>query len=145
MSHTRHRVLNRRVLFLLSVTLIFRIIMLATALGAIIYALNQHAMEPLYLAGGCLAFVLILQMIHSIESSKVVCPVCRSHILKNKRCSKHKNAKTTLGSHVLRVGLQVVFTKHFLCQYCNERYQWRGKRQPKTDLTQSVDPRLPRA
>lgn len=128
MPHTRHRVLNRRVLFLLSVILIFRSALMVIGLAAAAYGAYQKDIAPLYIAGGCFALLLFLQVIHSIESTKVVCPNCRSQILQVNKCSKHKESKKMLGSHSLRVAVQVLFTNRFCCQYCNQIYQWRGKR-----------------
>ncbi|NNJ86432.1 MAG: hypothetical protein HKP20_04615 [Akkermansiaceae bacterium] len=81
----------------------------------------------LIMAGASLALIFLLQMIHSIENSKIICPNCRSQILRSSRCSKHRMAKKLLGSYSLRLAFQVVFTNSFLCQFCNQTYQWRGK------------------
>lgn len=127
MSNARHRVLNRKVLFFLSVILLIRLFLLAAGVVLLAYGTYRQDLNYLYASGACLA-ALLLQMIHSLESGKVVCPNCRSQILQVRKCSKHKQAKKLLGSHSLRLAVQVVFSNWFRCQYCNERYQWRGHR-----------------
>ena len=128
MVRHRHRLLNRKWLFLISLFLVFRVVLLTACV--VFFALGGYSQELglLYVAGALLGLYLLLQMIHSIESRKIICPNCRSQILLARRCAKHKEAKKLLGSHSLRVALQVVFSNRFLCQFCNETYQWRGKR-----------------
>lgn len=128
MSHTRHRVLNRKILFFLSIILITRLLLLVVGAGLLAYGAYHQELPYLYASGGCFAGLLLLQMIHGLESSKVVCPNCRSQILQVKQCSKHKQAKKLFGSYSLRLALQVIFTNHFRCQYCSQSYQWRGRR-----------------
>lgn len=82
----------------------------------------------IYAAGACLTLLLLLLMFHFMESDKIICPNCRSQILKSRRCGKHRNAKKILGSYTLRVAFQIVFSKRFRCFYCDKTYQWRGER-----------------
>ena len=128
MSGRGHRLLNRKWLFLLSLFLIVRAV--ALAIGVVFFALGAYEQNitHLIIAGACLALILLLQMIHSIEHPKIICPNCRSQILRSNRCAKHRMAKKLLGSYSLRLAFQIVFTNAFLCQFCNQRYQWRGKK-----------------
>jgi hypothetical protein len=48
------------------------------------------------------------------------CPLCLTPVLSEKSCSKHRQAKTFLGSYRLRVALSVMFKGSFRCPYCNE-------------------------
>ncbi len=128
MSGRGHRLLSRKWLFLLSLFLVVRVV--ALVIGIVFFTLGayEQSISHLIIAGACLALILLLQMIHSIEHTKIVCPNCRSQILRTSRCSKHRMAKKLLGSYTLRLALQIVFTNSFLCQFCNQRYQWRGKK-----------------
>lgn len=108
--------------------MIIRVI--ALSVGLVFFALGAYQQNPTYLivAGGCLAILLFLQMLHGLESRQIVCPNCRSQIFVIGRCAKHRNAQKLLGSHALRIAQQVVFSNTFKCQYCDEKYQWRGQR-----------------
>jgi hypothetical protein len=55
-----------------------------------------------------------------IIAERTRCPLCLTPVLGNKGCSKHRHAKTFLGSYRLRVALAVIFKKSFRCPYCNE-------------------------
>jgi hypothetical protein len=41
-------------------------------------------------------------------------------VLGNKDCTKHRSAKTLLGSHRLRVAVSLLCTGRFRCPYCGE-------------------------
>ena len=41
-------------------------------------------------------------------------------VLAKKDCTKHRHARTFLGSHRLRVALAILFRNSFRCPYCNE-------------------------
>ena len=127
MTRHRHRLLNRKWLFLLSLFMILRALATISCLISFILGAYNQDVYFLYISGGCLALFLILQMFHSLENSKIVCPNCRSQIMLIRSCAKHRDAKKLFGSYSLRLALQVVFTKAFRCQYCFQKYQWRGK------------------
>ncbi len=131
MTRHRHRLLNRKWLFLLSLFMIFRTLALIACIVFFILGAYNQDIFFLYISGGCLALLLLLQMIHSMENSKIVCPNCRSQIMLVRSCAKHRDAKKLLGSYSLRLAMQVVFTKTFRCQHCFQKYQWRGKRPDK--------------
>ena len=128
MTRHRHRLLNRKWLFLLSLFMVLRTLAAIACLS--FFALGAYHQDVLflYISGGCLEVFLLLQMIHSMESSKIVCPNCRSQIMLIRRCAKHREAKKLFGSYSLRLALQVIFTNTFRCQFCFQDYQWRGKR-----------------
>lgn len=135
MTRHRHRLLNRKWLFILSLFLLIRALALVACI--IFFVLGAYHQEPfpLYIAGGCLALLLLLQMIHSMENSKIVCPNCRSQLLVSRRCSKHKEAKKLFGSYTLRLAIHVIFSNSFRCHFCNQRYQWRGEKPGKPEGT----------
>ena len=53
-------------------------------------------------------------------AAKTRCPLCLTPVLATKGCSKHRNARTLLGSHRLRVAMSVLFKGRFYCPYCHE-------------------------
>lgn len=82
------------------------------------------AMIGLMLAGS----IVVLLPIHLVIISECKCPLCRVPVLSAKRCSKNTNSKSFLGSHRLRVALQILFKNRFRCPYCNETTEIRSRR-----------------
>jgi hypothetical protein len=132
MSNIGHRILNKKWLFLLSLFTLFRVLAFVGCTVFFILGAYQYNINYLIIAACCVGVLLLLQMIHSIESGKIVCPSCRSQVIRICRVAKHHEAKKFLGSYSLRVAVQVIFTNQFLCPYCNSHYQWRGKTQHST-------------
>ena len=127
MNKQRHRILNRKWLFLLSVFMILRTIILLCGIVLFIMGAWNVDLTLIYAAGACLGLMIPLQLFHFMESGKIICPNCRSQILKSRRCAKHRNAKKLFGSHSLRIAFQVTFSNKFHCHFCDSTYQWRGK------------------
>ena len=127
MSKQRHRSLNRKWLFLLSLFMVLRVVTMLC--GIVLFAMGALNADftLIYAAGACLATLLLLQLYHFMECTKIVCPNCRSQLLKSRSCSKHRNAKKLFGSYLLRIAFQVIFTNKFRCHFCDNIYQWRGK------------------
>lgn len=98
--------------------LIFDIILLVGSAGAMLYAylwLDREVGE--YAAYGLLLGVLLL-VVGWLMGNRARCPLCRMPVLSNKRCAKHRKARTAFGSHRLRVALAILFTNSFHCPYC---------------------------
>jgi hypothetical protein len=77
--------------------------------------------HPMTVAGSGLGvFCMLLVVTQWIAGSAATCPLCRTAVLAPKDCSKHRRAKTLLGSHRLRVALEILFRNRFRCPYCNE-------------------------
>jgi hypothetical protein len=66
---------------------------------------------------GATLLALLLQL---LVAERTRCPLCLTPVLGNKGCSKHRNAKTVLGSYRLRVALAIFFKDSFRCPYCDE-------------------------
>ncbi len=69
---------------------------------------------------GYLALVLILLVAQWIVASGASCPLCRTPVLAPKLCTKHRRARSFLGSYRLRVATSILCTNQFRCPYCNE-------------------------
>jgi hypothetical protein len=65
-------------------------------------------------------FLFVLLGIQWTVASRAGCPLCRTPVLAPKSCTKHRLARTFLGSHRLKVALSVLFNNRFQCPYCNE-------------------------
>lgn len=72
------------------------------------------------LLGGLAAVSLVL---HLAFAQRTHCPLCMTPVLARKHCSKHRRARTLLGSHRFRVAVAALFRGQFTCPYCNERSQ----------------------
>ncbi len=90
------------------------------SVGILAYSILKHDNYLTWVAigGGILTvFVVIMQW---VLAARTRCPLCLTPVLASKRCSKHRSAKTLLGSHRLRVALAVLFKGSFHCPYCHE-------------------------
>lgn len=103
-----------------SLLLCLKFLLAPAAGGLLAYSILRHDMKLTWIAiglGGAALFTLILQW---ILASRTRCPLCLTPVLATKGCSKHRNAKTVLGSYRLRVSLAVLCKGSFRCPYCNE-------------------------
>jgi len=132
MHNIGHRILNKKLLFLLSLFTLLRALALVAYTIFFVLGAYQYSIPYLVIAACCLGVLLLLQMIHSIESGTIICPHCRSQMMRFSRIAKHRKAKKLLGSYILRVAVQVIFTNRFLCPYCHSHFQWRGKKKHST-------------
>ncbi len=76
--------------------------------------------ERIMLGIGLVILSLIVVVVQWTVASKTSCPLCRTPVLAPKACMKHRRARTSMGSHRLRVSLAILFMNRFRCQYCNE-------------------------
>ena len=71
--------------------------------------------------GGCLFLLAGLMVLFQwLIAVRANCPLCMTPVLGHKECAKHRNARTFLGSHRLRVAVAVLCLNHFRCPYCGE-------------------------
>lgn len=69
---------------------------------------------------GLLGFSVLLAFFQWLIALRTRCPLCMTPVLASKRCSKHRHARTLLGSHRLRVAVAILFRNSFKCPYCHE-------------------------
>lgn len=77
---------------------------------------QQGTVQGLALLFATMFFVVFQWII----SRRTNCPLCMTPVLAAKHCSKHRRARTLLGSYRLRVAFAIVFQNSFKCPYCNE-------------------------
>ncbi len=95
--------------------------LLIPAVGClIIYSLILHDKELTVIAAGLGAVTIGIAITQCVVAARTRCPLCMTPVLARKSCSKHRNARTFLGSYRLRVALGVLFRDSFLCPYCHE-------------------------
>ena len=121
MAHT-FRIRSSVLLVLLASCLeLAKCLLSVVALLTLVYGLLCHGI-PLVRAGFAMLLACVaLEVGRWWVGSSVCCPLCRVSILGNSKCSKHRHARTLLGSHRLRLAVSAVFTRRFVCPYCNER------------------------
>jgi uncharacterized Zn-finger protein len=118
-----HRFQSKYIIQRLRITalLICIICMLAPlTLGGLVYAIAKNNHPLIFLAMSLGGATIVLGIIQSIVATRTRCPLCMTPVLSKKECAKHRNARTFLGSHRLRVALAIIFKASFVCPYCHE-------------------------
>ena len=80
--------------------------------------MDDRQMTMIAIWVGAVAIVSI--MAQCILATRALCPLCMTPVLASKTCSKHRNARSLLGSHRLRVAVAILFKGSFTCPYCHE-------------------------
>lgn len=75
----------------------------------------------------CGAIAGSLYVLYLLFASGVRCPLCHVRMIARNLCSINRRAKSTLGSHRLRVALGVLFMRCFRCPYCGEATEVRAR------------------
>lgn len=89
-------------------------------LGVLIYSIIKTDRPLTFLAMGLGGAMIVIGLIQSVVATRTHCPLCMTPVLAKKECAKHRNARTFLGSHRLRVALAILFKASFVCPYCHE-------------------------
>lgn len=88
--------------------------------GLLFYSILFHDDGLTLISLGIILLSALVAILQWLIASRTNCPLCMTAVLALKGCTKHRNARTFLGSHRLRVALAVLFTNSFRCPYCNE-------------------------
>jgi hypothetical protein len=91
--------------------------------GAVVVFMISFATDDrqLGIAGlGLAGLSVLLALLQWISASGARCSLCMMPVLSRKGCSKHRHAKSLLGSRRLRVALSILLKGSFRCPYCNE-------------------------
>lgn len=119
MHHLRSASLVSR--FRIAAFLLFVICFLASVAAVLlIQSIIAENFRFTIAGSGFAALGLLLIIPQWILGAHTNCPLCWTPVLAPRRCAKHRQAKTLMGSHRLRVALAVLFKKQFRCPYCNE-------------------------
>jgi len=70
---------------------------------------------------GLIGLTLLVGCFQWIAASESHCPLCRTAVLMNNKCAKHKRVRRFMGSHRLPVAVSILFRKSFICPFCHER------------------------
>lgn len=115
--HSRSTILRFRFAALL---LFLKFLLPVMALGVLGYgwANDDHELMIIGLGLGLLA--VLVSVLQWLLAWRTRCPLCMTPLMVSKGCSKHRNARTVLGSHQLRVAMAIMFKDSFVCPYCHE-------------------------
>lgn len=92
-------------------------VVLVLLLYSVVVVDESLAKIALWLGG----LVLLIAFLQKLVANRARCPLCMTHVLSAKRCSKHRKARKFFGSYRMRVALGVLFKGSFSCPYCHER------------------------
>lgn len=107
--------------FRIAAFLFFLICMLApVSAGLLIQSILTNNFRLTLAGSGVAVLGMLLVIPQWTVGAHTNCPLCWTPVLAPKRCSKHLNARTLMGSHRLRVALAVLLKNQFRCPYCNE-------------------------
>jgi hypothetical protein len=93
------------------------------AAGLIAYSFAVGDRWLACLGGGLLGMIGLMVLLQWLIATRANCPLCMAPVLGTKECTKHRSARTFLGSHRLRVALAVLCLNRFRCPYCGESCQ----------------------
>jgi hypothetical protein len=105
---------------LAAILLCLQLILAPLACGILIHSFVINDRELTFISLGILLLALLGLVLQCLISRKTHCPLCMTAVLASRGCAKHRQARTFLGSHRLRVALAILFKNSFRCPYCHE-------------------------
>ncbi|MDP3851613.1 MAG: hypothetical protein Q8Q59_13990 [Luteolibacter sp.] len=118
-----HRLPTKSVVHRLRVAalLLLSIYLLAPATAAVMFhSIMDRDMELTWFGVGLIALTLLVMILQWLVSQRTNCPLCMTPVLATRKCEKHRNARTFLGSHRLRVAFGILCINRFRCPFCGE-------------------------
>ncbi|MES2659310.1 MAG: hypothetical protein V4689_11890 [Verrucomicrobiota bacterium] len=100
--------------------LCLKILLPLATVVVLVRSLLLHDQQMTMIAVGMAALTIFCIVLQSILANRACCPLCMTPVLAAKGCSKHRNARSLLGSHRLRVAVAVLCKGSFTCPYCHE-------------------------
>lgn len=94
--------------------------MVPVVAGTLAYSIMTDDPGLTKIAIALLALTLLVGILQCLVAARTRCPLCMTPVLARKGCSKHRNARTLLGSHRMRVAVAILFRNGFKCPYCHE-------------------------
>lgn len=90
------------------------------SVGLLLYSVIIHDTELTLMSMGLILLTVLVTVLQWLVAARTSCPLCMTPVLAKKKCAKHRNARSFLGSHRLRVALAILFKNSFRCSYCHE-------------------------
>lgn len=97
-----------------------RCILVPASILVLIVAVTKYDTQLILAGFGMVLLTVLIVFLQWLISTRTQCPLCLTPVLAKKSCAKHRNARSVLGSHRLRVAIGVLFSGMFRCPYCNE-------------------------
>ncbi len=97
-----------------------KFVLLLVAVGVLVHSVYDNDHELTLIGIGWVALAVLVLVLQWFIAARTHCPLCITPVLASKQCEKHHRAKTTFGSHRVRVALAILFQNSFCCPYCNE-------------------------
>ena len=107
-------------LWLGSLALVTCILASVVASGLFIWTLIKMDALLLRISLGVIGFAVLSGIVHLFMALRVRCPLCHGKPLVSQKCSRHRNARTSLGSYRLAVAKGVLQSGRYRCPYCGE-------------------------
>ncbi|RPJ32956.1 MAG: hypothetical protein EHM17_11935 [Verrucomicrobiaceae bacterium] len=90
------------------------------AAGVLVYSIMNGDKELAMMGTAMIILVGLVVLMQWVIATRATCPLCLAPVLSARGCVKHRNARTFLGSHRIRVALAVLFRNQFRCPFCGE-------------------------
>lgn len=119
MHHPRHAHTIRS-LRITAFLLCLKRLVIAGAAMAFAFSFVTNDRQPGILGLGLAGIAVLIALMQWIAASGARCSLCMMPVLSRKGCSRHRHAKSLLGSQRLRVALSILLKGSFRCPYCNE-------------------------
>jgi hypothetical protein len=92
----------------------------AAGAGVLAYSITINDRNLAVIGAGLFLLTGLMVLLQWLIAVRANCPLCMTPVLGNKKCAKHRSARTFFGSHRLRVALMVLCLNRFRCPYCGE-------------------------
>lgn len=100
--------------------LCFFFLMIPVVAGTLAYSIMTDDPGLTTIGIALLVLTVLVAVLQSLIALRTRCPLCMTPVLASKRCAKHRNARTFMGSHRLRVAVAILCRNGFKCPYCHE-------------------------
>ena len=100
--------------------LCLKVLLIPCVIGLLVHALLTDNLPLTFGALGMGGFAIFVGIVQCVVALRTRCPLCMTPVLSGIRCSKHRNARSFMGSYRLRVALAVLFRGSFHCPFCHE-------------------------
>jgi hypothetical protein len=98
------------------------------AIAALILGLVLDEMFSMHMGLAFASAALILSVIRWWVGRSTFCPLCKTPVLGDARCSTHRHARRLFGSLRHYVAMTCIFRLKFICPYCNEQTSLRSEK-----------------
>lgn len=102
-------------------------ILIPTTAGLLLYSTCTDDTELMLVALILMGTIALATISQWALSTRARCPLCHTRPIASNKCSRHRSAKTMLGSYRLRTACTILFRNRFRCPYCGESTEMRSR------------------